>query len=78
VAVTFGPAVVLTLSFAGFVAAERRFVLLGPALLRLLSRPVGILPLAIAVELVLRGMRGYFRVNLPSAGGSRRPQGSVI
>jgi multiple antibiotic resistance protein len=61
VSVTLGAlAIVLALSFVAFATADRLFELLGPALLRLLSRLVGILLFAIAVEFILRGIATYF------------------
>ena len=54
-------AMVLVLSFALFVAADdQAFRLLGPALLRLLSRLAGILLFAIAVNFVLDGLSARF------------------
>jgi len=52
---------VLALSFASFVAAGWLFTWLRPALLQLLSRLVGIVLFAIAVEFILDGLRAYFR-----------------
>ncbi len=51
---------VLVLSLAGFLAAAWLFEHLGPSLLRLLSRLVGIVLFAIAIELVLSGLRLFF------------------
>jgi multiple antibiotic resistance protein len=52
--------VVLGLSFVAFAAAGRLLAWLGAAGLRLLSRLVGVLLVAIAVELILAGLRAYF------------------
>ncbi len=52
--------VVLALSFAAFAAAGLLLEWLGRALLRLISRLVGILLFTIAVEFVLDGLRAYF------------------
>src|SRR5262249_8694156 len=52
---------VLGLSFFSFVAAGWLFTWLRPALLQLLSRLVGIVLFAIAVEFILDGLRAYFR-----------------
>lgn len=52
--------VALGLSFVAFVAAGRLLTWLGVAGLRLLSRLVGVLLVAIAVELILAGLRAYF------------------
>ncbi len=51
--------IVLAASFAAFVSANWLFSRTGPSLLRLLSRIVGILLFAIAVNLVLDGVRHF-------------------
>ncbi len=55
-----GMGLVLALSFAAFVAAAWVFPLLGQALLRLLSRLVGILLFAIASDFILDGLSAIF------------------
>lgn len=55
-----GLSAVLLLSFALFAAADRLFALLGTALLRLITRLVGILLFAIAVDFVLTGLQEIF------------------
>ncbi len=54
--------VVLALSFVSFAGAGWLFHWLGPSLLRLLSRLVGVLLFAIAVEFVLDGLRAFFHL----------------
>ncbi|MEX0683171.1 MAG: MarC family protein [Dehalococcoidia bacterium] len=56
------PAIVLVLlvSFAAFVLAERVFGLLGASTMRLLTRLVGIILVAIAVQFVIDGLRASF------------------
>ncbi|HUF52838.1 MAG TPA: MarC family protein [Dehalococcoidia bacterium] len=51
---------VLLVSFVGFVTAERVFGLLGASTLRLLTRLVGIILVAIAVQFVIEGLRDSF------------------
>ena len=51
---------VLLVSFGAFVAAERVFGLLGESTLRLLTRLVGIILVAIAVQFVIDGMQVSF------------------
>ncbi len=51
---------VLCVSFAAFVAAERVFGLLGESTMRLLTRLVGIILVAIAVQFVIEGMQVSF------------------
>lgn len=51
---------VLSVSFAGFVLAERVFGLLGATTLRLLTRLVGIILVAIAVQFVIDGLQESF------------------
>ena len=51
--------VVLLISLASFVMAEWLFRLTGPALLRVVSRIVGIVLFAIAVDFVLDGVRDF-------------------
>jgi multiple antibiotic resistance protein len=53
---------VLGLSLAMFAASGVLFLWLGQSVLRLLSRLVGILLFAIAVDLVLEGLRAFFDV----------------
>lgn len=53
-------AVVLAISFLGFVTAERLFNLVGEAILKLMARLVGIVLFAIAVDFVLDGARAFF------------------
>jgi len=55
-----GMGLVLALSFAAFVGAAWVFPLLGQALLRLLSRLVGILLFAIASDFILDGLSAIF------------------
>jgi multiple antibiotic resistance protein len=51
---------VLSVSFMGFVSAERVFGLLGSSTLRLLTRLVGIILVAIAVQFVIEGLQESF------------------
>ena len=51
---------VLCVSFAAFVAAERVFGLLGESTMRLLTRLVGIILVAIAVQFVIDGLQVSF------------------
>lgn len=53
---------VLALSLAGFTLADSLFRLLGPSLLRLLARLVGIVLFAIAVDFVLDGIKAFFDI----------------
>ncbi len=58
---------VLALSLACFLAADWLFRRLGASVLRLLSRLVGVLLFAIAVEFVLDGLRTFFGPSRPLA-----------
>ncbi len=51
---------VLLVSFVSFVAAERVFGLLGESTMRLLTRLVGIILVAIAVQFVIEGLQASF------------------
>jgi len=51
---------VLCVSFATYVAAERVFGLLGESTMRLLTRLVGIILVAIAVQFVIDGLQESF------------------
>jgi multiple antibiotic resistance protein len=51
---------VLSVSFVAFVTAERVFGLLGASTLRLLTRLVGIVLVAIAVQFVIEGLQDSF------------------
>lgn len=53
-------ALVMVLALVAFAAAAWLFDLLGPSILRLLSRLVGILLMAIAADLILEGLRVVF------------------
>jgi multiple antibiotic resistance protein len=55
----FAFAVVLLLTLVGFAAADLIFRVAGAALLRILSRIVGILLFAIAVDFILDGVRDF-------------------
>jgi len=55
-----GMSLVLFVSFVLFAGATWVFLLLGPSVLRLLSRLVGILLFAIAVDFVLEGLSAIF------------------
>lgn len=57
---TLAMSLVLALSFALFATAARIFAVLGQSLLRLLSRLVGILLFAIAVNFILEGLSDTF------------------
>ncbi len=54
-----GLTAVLAISFGMFIAADRVLSWVGPSLMRLLARLVGILLFAIAVDLVLEGLDSY-------------------
>jgi multiple antibiotic resistance protein len=56
-------ALVLLATLAAFALADQLFRLLGPSLLRLLSRIVGILLFAIAVDFVLDGVREFVQTD---------------
>ena len=53
-------ALVLALAFVAFVASDWLFALAGRSVLRLVSRIVGVLLFAIAVDFVLEGSRAFF------------------
>lgn len=55
-----GLSAVLLLSFVLFAVADRLFALLGTALLRLITRLVGILLFALAVDFILKGLQAIF------------------
>ncbi|MDZ4277683.1 MAG: MarC family protein [Dehalococcoidia bacterium] len=55
-----GLTLVLIIAFLLFVVAEWLFRLVGPVLMRLLSRIVGILLFAIAIDFILEGARAFF------------------
>lgn len=55
-----GLALVLVIAFSAFAAAAQLFGLLGEAVIRVLSRIVGILLFAIAIDFILEGTRTFF------------------
>ena len=57
-------AVVLGLAFLGFSAAGWVFRIVGPSILRLLSRIVGIILAAVAADFILEGLSAIFNGNL--------------
>jgi multiple antibiotic resistance protein len=56
-------AIVLGITLVAFILAEHLFELLGPAVLRLTSRIVGIVLFAIAVDFILDGLDHFFENN---------------
>jgi multiple antibiotic resistance protein len=56
-------AIVLVILFLTFVLADRLFALLGATALRVLSRIVGIMLFALAVDFVLDGLRDFAETN---------------